>query len=284
LVDKPDGPTSHDVVARARRLFGTRAVGHTGTLDPFATGLLILVFGGATRLARYAERHRKTYRAVIQLGVSTATDDRTGEVLSETTPAAWPAIEAVREVLTQFSGELSQRPPAYSARRIGGERSYRLARRGTPAVAAPSAVTVFAIELLAYQAPLVTIRVEVSAGTYVRSLGRDLGERLGTGAHLVELRRERIGPWRVEQAIPLGELTGQEPLLAPRALVEDLPAVSLAPEELRAVMHGRDVARPGILEGEAALLEGERLVAVARAIPGAWHPAIVLARGSGDAT
>ncbi len=283
-MDKPEGPTSHDVVARARRLFGTRAIGHTGTLDPFATGLLILVFGPATRLARYAERHRKIYRTVIRLGVSTATDDRTGAVLRETSPPAWPAIESVREALTHFSGEFSQRPPAYSAKRIGGERSYRLARQGAPAVAAPASVTVYAIELLGYQPPLVTIRVEVSAGTYVRSLGRDFGERLGTGAHLVELRRERIGPWRVEQATPLAELTGQEPLLAPRALVDRLPAVSLAPEEIRAVMHGRDIARPGILEGEAALLEGERLVAVARAIPGAWHPTIVLASGSGDAT
>jgi tRNA pseudouridine55 synthase len=284
LVDKPEGPTSHDAVARARRLFGTRAVGHTGTLDPFATGLLILVFGPATRLARYVERHRKTYRAVIRLGVSTTTDDRAGDVLSEMTPAAWPAIEAVREALTHFCGKLSQRPPAYSARRIGGERSYRLARRGTPAVAALAAVTVYAIELLAYQAPLVTIRVEVSAGTYVRSLGRDLGERLGTGAHLVELRRERVGPWRVEQATPLGELTGKEPLLAPRELVDDLTAVALAPEEIRAVLHGRDIVRPGILEGEAALLEGNRLVAVARAVSGAWHPAIVLASGSGEST
>ena len=283
-MDKPEGPTSHDVVARARRLFGTRAVGHTGTLDPFATGLLILVFGPATRLARFAERHRKTYRAVIRLGVSTATDDRTGEVLSETTPPAWPASEAVREELARFRGETSQRPPAYSARRIAGERSYHLARRGAPAVAPPASVTVYAIELLGYQPPLVSIRVEVSAGTYVRSLGRDLGERLGTGAHLVELRREAIGPWRVEQATPLAELTGAEPLLAPRELVDDLPAVSLAPEELRAVLHGRDIPRSGVLGGEAALLEGGRLVAVARAIPGAWHPAIVLASGSGDAT
>jgi tRNA pseudouridine55 synthase len=216
--------------------------------------------------------------------MTTATDDRTGEVLSETTPPAWPGIESVREALAHFRGELSQRPPAYSARRIGGERSYRLARRGAPAVGAPATVTVYAIELLAYQPPLVTIRVEVSAGTYVRSLGRDLGERLGIGAHLVELRREWIGPWPVERATPLDELTGKEPLLAPRALVDDLPTVSLGPEEIRAVMHGRDIVRPGILEGEAAMLEGDRLVAVARAIAGAWHPAIVLARGSGDAT
>jgi len=283
-VDKPDGPTSHDVVARARRLFGTRAVGHTGTLDPFATGLLILVFGAATRLARYAERHRKTYRAVIRLGMRTTTDDRTGEVVSETTPPVWPAPDAVREAMDGFHGSISQRPPTYSARRIGGERSYRLARRGTPAEAAPTSVTVHRLELLDYQPPLLSIRVEVSAGTYVRSLGRDLGERLGTGAHLVELRREAIGPWRVEQASRLDALTGEEQLLNPRALVGDLPGVMLEPEELSAVLHGRDIARPGVLEGEAALLEGERLVAVARAVPGAWHPAIVLANGAGGAT
>lgn len=269
-------------MARARRLFGTRAVGHTGTLDPFATGLLILVFGPATRLARFAERHRKIYRAVIRLGASTTTDDRTGDVLSEMTPPAWPETDTVGEALAGFRGAISQRPPAYSARLIGGERSYRLARRGSPASAAPVPVTVFGIDMLDYQPPLVTIRVEVSAGTYVRALGRDLGERLGTGAHLVELRREAIGPWRVEQAWPLGELTGKEPLLAPRALVADLPAVPLEPDELRSVIHGRDIPRPGDLAGEAALLEGDRLVAVARAVPGGWHPAIVLPGDSGD--
>ena len=129
-MDKPEGPTSHDVVARARRLFRTRAVGHTGTLDPFATGLLILVFGGATRLARWAERHPKSYRAVIRLGRSTDTDDRTGVTIAETAPAEWPSPAAVELALATLRGPQLQRPPAYSARKVDGERSHRLARRG----------------------------------------------------------------------------------------------------------------------------------------------------------
>jgi tRNA pseudouridine55 synthase len=276
LVDKPDGPTSHDVVARARRLFGTRAIGHTGTLDPFATGLLVLVFGGATRLARWAERHRKCYRATIRLGVTTTTDDRTGRVLVEQSPSTWPTLSALRDALGRLSGTQRQRPPAYSAKRVDGVRSHLLARRGeTPAPAAAD-VIVYGLDVLDYEPPLVTLSAEVGPGTYIRALGRDLGELLGTGAHVAELRRERIGPWQVETAHRLHELTGQESLLPPRELVQDLPGIELSPEEVALVGHGRDVVREGPTAGEAALLDGERLVAVARAVPSGWHPAVVV--------
>ena len=284
-MDKPDGPTSHDVVARARRLFRTRAVGHTGTLDPFATGLLVLLFGGATRLARWAGRHPKTYTARIRLGVTTTTDDRTGRVLAEIAPEQWPPAHRVLEALARLTGPQSQRPPAYSAKRVAGERSYRAARRGAAAEPPPALVTVHALDLLEWDPPLAAVRATVSSGTYIRALGRDLGALLGLGAHLVELRRERIGPWRVEDATPLERLTGAEPLLPPAALVADLPAVELAPEELDPVCHGRDVARPGPCEGEAALRLGGRLIAVARAVPGGagWHPAVVLTDGPAQA-
>lgn len=275
-MDKPAGPTSHDVVARARRLFRTRAVGHTGTLDPFATGLLILVFGGATRLARYAERHRKTYRADVRLGVTTDTDDPTGAVTGERTPPEWPSGARIEEALASLRGPQQQYPPAFSAKRIDGERSFRLARRGQSPEPDLVSVTVFSLELLEYAPPILTLRAEVSPGTYIRALGRDLGARLGTGAHLSCLRREAVGPWRVDQATPLTELTGAESLLPPRALVEDLVPVVLTPDEVSAVGHGRDVVRQGPTEGEAALLEGERLVAVARATPAGWHPSVVL--------
>ena len=264
-------------MARARRLFRTRAVGHTGTLDPFATGLLVLVFGGATRLARWAARHPKTYIARIRLGVTTATDDRTGEVLAVTTPPEWPSRAAVEEALQLLTGPQAQRPPAYSARRVQGERSYRAARRGVLVEPSAAEVTVHSIELLAWEPPVVTLRARVSSGTYIRALGRDLGVALGTGAHVAELRREAVGDWRVEDATHLERLTGSEPLLAPRALVADLPGVPLEPEESAAVRHGRDLARPGGTEGEAALLSEGRLVAVARAVPGGWHPVVVLA-------
>jgi tRNA pseudouridine55 synthase len=275
-VDKPEGPTSHDVVARARRLFGTRAIGHTGTLDPFATGLLVLVFGGATRLARWAERHRKRYRAVIRLGVTTDTDDRTGVVLVDRGTLEWPGRAPVTAALAGLTGPLEQRPPAYSAKRVAGERSHRLARRGGDPSPAPARVVVHRLELLEYEPPMLCIAAEVGPGTYLRALGRDLGERLGTGAHLSELRRERIGPWGVEAAHRLSELTGRESLLPPRELVQDLPGVALSPEEVALVGHGRDVSRTGPTEGEAVLLDGERLVAVARAVPAGWHPAVVL--------
>jgi tRNA pseudouridine55 synthase len=275
-VDKPAGLTSHDVVAQARRLFHLRAVGHTGTLDPFATGLLILVFGSATRLARWAERHRKSYRAVIQLGVSTSTDDRTGEVLLEQNPAEWPMPGAIDAALRRLTGPQRQRPPAFSAKRVSGVRSHRLARRGGSPAPAPVEVMVHRLAVLEYQPPLVTLEAEVGPGTYIRALGRDLGELLGTGAHLTELRRERIGPWRVEGAHRLTALTGREDLLPARELVGELPGIELAPDEVTLVGHGRDVARPEPTAGEAALLDGGRLVAVAQAVPAGWHPAVVL--------
>jgi len=275
-VDKPAGPTSHDVVARARRLFGTRAVGHTGTLDPFATGLIILVFGGATRLARWAERHSKTYRAVIRLGRTTDTDDGTGATIAECVPREWPSNASVEAALDRLRGTQLQRPPAYSARRVGGERSHRLARRGARPEPAPTEVTVSRLTLVACEASVITIEAEVSAGTYIRALARDLGELLGTGACTESLRRERIGPWHVADAVPLADLTGRETLLPPLALLAGLPEVPLRADELPAVRLGRDVARESPTEGEAALVDDGRLVAVGRAVPNGWHPAVVL--------
>jgi tRNA pseudouridine55 synthase len=264
------------VVARARRLFQLRAIGHTGTLDPFATGLLILVFGSATRLARWAERHRKSYHAVIRLGLTTSTDDSTGKLLVEQNPGTWPERAAVNAALERLTGPQRQRPPAFSAKRVSGVRSHRLARRGENPTPAPVEVMVYRLELLEYEPPLLTLQAEVGPGTYLRALGRDLGELLGTGAHLAGLRRERIGPWRVEAAHPLAELTGRETLMPARELVNELPAVELAPEEVTLVGHGRDLARPEPTAGEAALLDGGRLVAVAHAVPSGWHPAVVL--------
>ncbi len=253
-----------------------RAVGHTGTLDPFATGLLILVFGAATRLSRWAERHRKTYAATIRLGITTETDDSTGAVIEAREPKEWPAGDVVREALAALTGRHAQRPPAYSAKRLGGVRSHRLARRGADVAPAPVEVEVFGLELVGYEPPLVRIRAEVGPGTYIRALGRDLGERLGTGAHVSSLRREGIGPWSVSDAHRLGVLTGAEPLLPTRELVGDLAEVELDPAEVEAVSHGRDVQRDGPTSGEAALLHEGKLVAVARAIPAGWHPAVVL--------
>ena len=274
-MDKPAGPTSHDVVARVRRVFGIRAVGHAGTLDPFATGLLVLVLGAATRLARFVEAEPKTYLATARLGVRTATDDATGEVVERTEPAAWPPVAAVERELERFVGTQPQRPPAYSAKLVGGQRSYRLARKGADVALEPVEVTVHRIGLTDYRPPLVSFRATVSSGTYVRALGRDLGTALGTGAHLTALRREAIGGFHVAQAVPLDRLESGA-LIPPESLVARLAQVELRDDETVAVSHGRAVLRDSPTTGEAALLAGGRLVAVARAVPGGWHPSVVL--------
>lgn len=276
MIDKPAGPTSHDVVAMARRALGTRAIGHAGTLDPFATGLLILLVGGATRLARFVERHRKGYHAEAVLGVVTDTDDRTGRVVEERTPPSWPSREEVATALAGLTGSYPQRPPAYSARRVAGRRGYQLARAGRAVELPPTEVTVTRIELLGYAPPTVRFRAEVSAGTYIRSLVRDLGERLGTGAHATALRREWIGPFRVEEAVSPLSVTRDTVLLSPLALVTGLPARELDHDEVRAVRHGR-IIPPGAAEGnEAALVAEGRLVAVAERVSAGWHPRVVL--------
>ncbi|MFZ5624686.1 MAG: tRNA pseudouridine(55) synthase TruB, partial [Gemmatimonadota bacterium] len=214
LIDKPAGITSHDVVVRVRRVLGERSVGHTGTLDPFATGLLVVLVGRATRLARFVERRSKTYLATARLGVRTDTDDATGRVIDDAGRAPGTVSrDEVAAALAALTGTCAQRPPAYSAKKVQGERSYRLARRGAAPELAAVEVTVERLELAAFDPPHVTFRAVVSAGTYVRAIGRDLGERLGTGAHLTALRREAIGDLRVEDAVPLDALSPGTPLL-----------------------------------------------------------------------
>lgn len=280
LVDKPSGPTSHDVVARVRRIFGVRSVGHTGTLDPFATGLLVLLLGRATRLARFVEAAPKTYRAVARLGVRTETDDRTGARLGEPAdPGALTEAE-VGAALAGLAGTHRQRPPAYSAKHVAGERSYRLARRGRAVELAEVPVTVHRIELLEWRPPDLTFRAVVGPGTYLRALGRDLGEALGVGGHLTELRREAIGRLSVDEAVPLDRLAADTPLVPLRRVLADLPAVALDAAERAAVRHGRPVAaRWAELEltgGPVALLGDGDVVAVALAEPGHLRPVVVL--------
>ncbi len=273
-MDKPTGRTSHDVVALARRTLGLRAVGHTGTLDPFATGLLVLLTGRATRLARFVERQPKTYLATARLGWSTSTDDRTGQPLGAPA-AAMPEPEEVAAALGALMGRQWQRPPAFSAKKVAGERSYRRARRGEAVELAPVEVEVYRVELLSWSAPDLVFRTVVSPGTYVRALARDLGERLGTGAHLTALRREAIGSLAVADALPLEALGPATPLLPPAAVLRDLPAVELDAGERRDVGHGRAVRRESPA-GDTALLWEGALVAVARSEDGWLRPLVVL--------
>ena len=286
LVDKPAAMTSHDVVQRVRRVLGTRGAGHTGTLDPFATGLLVVLLGRATRLARFVEAQSKTYLATARLGIRTDSDDLTGRVLETSDSAARLSGEQVAASLADFLGPQLQRPPQYSAKHVGGERSYAKARRGEPVELPAASVTVHRLEMLEFQAPLVTFRAEVSAGTYIRAIARDLGERLGVGAHLTHLRREAIGSLRVEDSVPLDQLSPAA-VVSARSVLGDLPTVELDEAAQRAVVHGRAVEDSGAgalraggrrVSGEVVgLLRDGELVAVAKALDGWLQPTVVLA-------
>lgn len=275
LVDKPAGLTSHDVVQRIRRVVGVRAVGHTGTLDPFATGLLVVLVGRATRLARFLEGEAKTYLATARLGSRTDTDDLTGTPLGE--PARIDGMEEslVGRELARFVGTQRQRPPSFSAKHVGGERSYRRARRGEAVAPAEITVTIHRIDLVAFRPPEVVFRATVSAGTYLRAIARDLGERLAVGAHLTALRREMIGALRVEDAVPLDQasLAHLRPALA---VLGHLPAVPVDDPGRTAVMHGRPLPAEERLAGQVALLYAGEVIAVARADRGWLRPTVVV--------
>jgi tRNA pseudouridine55 synthase len=279
LVDKPAGKTSHDVVQRVRRVLGIRAAGHTGTLDPFATGLLVVLVGRATRLARFLEAQPKTYFATARLGIRTTTDDLTGDTVGAESGEPVPET-LLREQLRRFLGTQMQRPPQFSAKRVGGERSYRKARRGESVALNEVSVTIHGIALVACRPPEFDFRVTVSAGTYIRAIARDLGEQLGVGAHLTSLRREAIGSLRVEDAVPLEQLSPAA-LVPPRSVLANLPAVELDPPARLAVAHGRAVRESGEAgrrgSGEVVVLMGDgELVAVARAEEGWLRPTVVL--------
>jgi tRNA pseudouridine55 synthase len=244
-VDKPVGPTSHDVVAMARRALKTRRIGHTGTLDPFASGLLLLCLGPSTRLAEYVAAQPKSYVATMRLGTVTDTDDHLGEPLR--TSEGWSEVteEEVRAALDGQLGEIQQIPPRFSAKRVAGERMYDVARRGEHVELSPVTVTVREIELLAFSPPEVRFRVDCSSGTYIRAIARDVGAALGVGAHLTQLRRTRIGTHDVGEAIPVDRLDEAEAveaaLLPPSAAVSHLPRVPVDTEAQQALRHGGSV-------------------------------------------
>ena len=258
-----------------RRRLGIRQAGHTGTLDPFATGLLVVLVGRATRLAQFVEGQPKTYLATARLGIRTDTDDLTGAVLSEVGRPPPIAERDLEQVLAGFLGEQRQRPPTFSAKRVQGERSYRLARRGAPVAPADVVITVHAIELLTYQYPELTFRATVSAGTYLRAIARDLGERLGVGAHLTALRREAIGSLSVDRAV-VPHRVDRGTVVPAGEVLTHLPTLELDEATRRAVSHGRPI--PGASAGadHAALIHQGELVAVAKAEGGWLRPTVVL--------
>lgn len=272
-VDKPVGPTSHDVVARARRALDTRRIGHTGTLDPFASGLLLLCVGPATRLSEYLTALDKSYVAVARLGVGTDTLDPEGTEVERSD--AWRGLEPARieEATASFLGRGEQVPPQFSAKKVGGEAMYARARRGERVELRAVPVEIHEIELLGVDLPDVRIRVRCSSGTYVRALARDLGAALGEPVHLAELRRTAVGPFRVEDAVGLDELDDPEAVerawVEPARALAHLPAVELSEEEVRRVAHGQTIREGEEVPegGPVALLARGRLAAIAE--PGA---------------
>ena len=261
VVDKPSGPTSHDVVARMRRALRERRIGHTGTLDPMATGLLLLVLGKAARLAKFLSASDKSYDAIVRFGFATDTADAQGRPVGPVVEHAAPPRDAIDAALSAFRGTFLQQPPAYSAKKIDGQRSYTLARSARleaspnpalpalpapPAFPAPVSVTTYAIRIVNLEGDHVTLSVDCSAGFYIRSLAHDLGVRLGMGAHLTALRRTRIGDFMLDRALALDALE-QNPAAAAQALVPlsgalaSWPSVVLTTDGIVRVSHGQDV-------------------------------------------
>lgn len=290
LIDKPSGPTSHDVVARIRRTSHERGIGHTGTLDPRASGLLPLVLGKATRLASLLTGSDKTYDATVRFGIVTDTDDADGETIAEASSVAVDD-DAIAAALAAFRGEIQQVPPAHSAKKIGGKKAYDLARRAQPVTLAPVLVTVRSLELLARRGDEVDLRVTASAGFYVRALARDLGAHLGCGAHLTALRRTRSGHFGLADAVPLeaAERLGEDVadrLISPAAALPHLPAVTVTEAGLRRISHGNPVGPdqlaghwlpPAAAPGPVRLLDqAGSLIALGHSRGGQIHPSVVL--------
>lgn len=272
LVDKPVGPTSHDIVDRLRKTAGTRKVGHAGTLDPFASGLLLLLLGSATRLAEYFLGMDKEYLATVHLGVETSTHDPEGEVVSE--GGLWEAIgEAeVEAALEKFRGPIMQKPPVYSAKKVRGEAAHRRTRRGEVVELEPGKVEVYDLSLLGMEMPLLHLGVRCSSGTYIRALARDLGRSMGVGGHLSALRRTGIGPFRVASAYELDALadpaTVQAGTLPAAEALSHFPSLEVGPEDAARVIHGQPLplADAGIPQEipVRVLLNGNLLAMAAR--------------------
>ena len=275
LVDKPAGMTSHDVVLAARRAFGESRIGHAGTLDPFATGLLVLLLGRATRLLPHLDGVPKEYEAAIALGSETETDDLHGAVVRTAPP---PSDEAIADAIAQLTGSLEQVPPAYSAKRVDGRRAYEAARAGVALDLAPARVEVFEWRDVVREGALLRATVVCGGGTYVRALARDLGRHAGSAAHLAALRRTRSGAFHIHDAVTVDAI--REGRTTPKPALDALPTiphVALAPEEAERVLRGIAVPRTG--EAPRAALVDSRtgaLLALAEGDGSSWQPRVVM--------
>jgi tRNA pseudouridine55 synthase len=290
VIDKPAGLTSHDVVNRVRRILRQRAVGHLGTLDPLATGVLPLVLGNLTRLAQFYTASEKTYEGVVRFGFATDTYDAEGEA---TSPAqvVKVSLEQVRDLAVRFRGTIEQMPPPFSAKKIHGVPAYKLARKHKDVILKPVQVEIKEFEILAAEGDRASFRARVASGTYMRTVAHDMGQQMGSGAHLESLRRTALGEFDIADAHTLEEVEAaakedrtDDLLVHPRKLLPQLPSVTANDETAARIRSGRAVNLPELSRArQVKVFYGQReLIAIATRVAGSlFHPRIVLA---GDAT
>ncbi len=281
VVDKPVGLTSHDVVQIVRKGTNIRRAGHTGTLDPRASGVLVILIGPAVRLSEYVSASDKRYQAVIRLGASTDTYDADGRIVS-TSPVDKITEAQFEKALQSYVGEIEQVPPPYSAIKVKGRKAYEMAREGEEIDLAPRKIKVYSLELLEWAPPEAVIDVYCSSGTYVRSLAHDLGETLGCGAHLIGLRRTKSGRFTLRDAVPLRKLresfedgTWYQYLIPAAEALSDWPAIELSQEQVEAIRHGHRIRAESNGQGMVrGISEQGELVALLEYVPetGEWQP------------
>ncbi len=285
IIHKQPGMTSHDVVQAARRILKEKRIGHTGTLDPMATGVLVLCVGKATRIAQYLEAEEKEYQAVMRLGQTTDTLDADGRIL-ETRTYIPPDRAQVLKALEGFTGQIMQQPPVYSALKVAGVPSYKLARQGKAAPLKPRAVTIFSIELLSFEDPLLCLAVRCSKGVYIRTLCADLGDVLLAGAHLTSLVRTRSGRFTLDHAVTLDRLaelaaagTLDQVLVSMDTALADFPLVTMNDADAGRILHGNRVPWQGEFQTVASLVRIHdalgRLLALGKPVQGEIKPEIV---------
>jgi len=285
-INKPSGMTSHDVVESVRRIVREKRTGHTGTLDPLATGVLVLCAGKATRIAQYLEAGEKEYKAIMRLGVMTDTLDADGRVL-ETRQYTPPNNQTIETAIQRFIGPIMQQPPAYSAIKVGGVPSYKLAREGKAEPLKPRPVTIFSVDLTAYTDPFVHLTVRCSKGVYIRTLCADIGDALGMGASLISLQRTRSGRFRIEHSITLEKLAKQasegsleDVLTSIDTALDDFPLVPVSEAEAIRVQHGNQICcSEAFAVSEKGLVRvhspSGKLLALARIATGILKPDLV---------
>ena len=280
-VDKPPGPTSHDVVASARRALGIKRIGHTGTLDPFASGLMLLCVGDATRIAEYLTDLPKSYHATARLDGRTLTDDNTTEIVAPSQEWRDLTNEQIATALQSQVGDIMQMPPQYSAKKIGGERAYDIARRGDVATLEPVPVHIARITLLAARLPEIEFDVTCASGTYIRAIARDVGAMLGTGGYLTQLRRTAVGGFSAGEAVLLSELQDRAKVeraaVPPVAALAHMPALALSEEQERAIRFGQRIHIGEAMHGTIKLIRNEQLIAIAESDETGIRPRKVMA-------